>query len=308
MKEPINSQELKRIIPFKWRIQSFSKNYPSATCVAYIDARDVMDLLDEVVGPENWQSDYKEIKRNLYSGIGVKMDGEWVWKWDCGTEPFTEKAKGEASDAFKRAAVKWGIGRFLYDLPIQYVKTSEIKRDNNYPFPVTETGQKVQDLTNYLNESSKVSFIVNHLFDNNQASQKSSKKANKTTAKNTQETQSDKAPEQKQPIPPPVTEPDKEKELPASEKTTLAKVSNIADKQAEKEDRPKVNNNTKSLPNWLISLFSESDGLEKLKENKERFLAWTKTNKKTFIKDELDELWAYHYDRIEGLPYSHHVK
>ncbi len=171
-------KDLKKIIPFKWRIQSFSKNYPSATCVAYIDARDVMDLLDEIVGPENWQSDYKEIKGNLYSGIAIKMTDEWVWKWDCGTEPFTEKAKGEASDAFKRAAVKWGIGRFLYDLPIQYVKTSDIKRENNYPFPVHENGQKINDLTLYLNESSKVSFIVNHLFDN-PTTTKNTKKVNK---------------------------------------------------------------------------------------------------------------------------------
>src|SRR5437868_3432496 len=103
----MNIKELTQFIPtYKWRIHSVSKSFPAATCVAYIDARDVMYILDEVVGPENWQSDYKEIKGNLYAGIAIKINNEWVWKWDCGTEPNTEKEKGEASDAFKRAAVK----------------------------------------------------------------------------------------------------------------------------------------------------------------------------------------------------------
>jgi hypothetical protein len=152
----MNLKDLTQFIPsYKWRVQSVSKNYPAASCVAYIDARDVMYILDEIVGPENWQSDYKEIKGNLYAGIAVKINGEWVWKWDCGTESNTEKEKGEASDAFKRAAVKWGIGRFLYDLPIQYVKTNDKKGSNNYPYPVDENGRKIGNLTTYLNENVK---------------------------------------------------------------------------------------------------------------------------------------------------------
>jgi hypothetical protein len=81
--------------------------------LAYLDGRDVMDRLDEVVGPDKWECDYKEIKNNLYCGISVNG----VWKWDCGTESKTDAEKGESSDAFKRAAVKWGIGRYLYSLP-----------------------------------------------------------------------------------------------------------------------------------------------------------------------------------------------
>jgi hypothetical protein len=151
-----NLKELKRVIPYKWRVQSFSKNYPTASCVAYIDARDVMELLDEAVGPDNWQSDYKEIKGNLYCGVGIKMADQWVWKWDCGTESNAEPEKGEASDAFKRAAVKWGIGRFLYDLPIQYVKTNEKKNNTNFPYPIDEFGNKIKNLTLFLNENNKI--------------------------------------------------------------------------------------------------------------------------------------------------------
>jgi len=147
-------EELKKQIPFKWRVQSFSKSSQTASCVAYVDARDVMDILDQVVGTENWQSDFKEIKGNLYAGVGIRLNNsiEWVWKWDCGTESNTEKEKGEASDAFKRAAVKWGVGRFLYDIPIQYVKSNEKKTDKNYPFVVDDNGAKVWDITKFIND------------------------------------------------------------------------------------------------------------------------------------------------------------
>lgn len=147
---------LKECIPFKWRVQNFSKSSTTAVCVAYIDARDVMDMLDACVGVENWQSDYKEIKGNLYAGIAIKINSEWIWKWDCGTESHSDKAKGEASDAFKRSAVKWGIGRFLYDIPVQYCKSNEPKKDNNYPFIVDEEGNKVKNLSDYINQREKV--------------------------------------------------------------------------------------------------------------------------------------------------------
>ena len=87
-----------------------------ANMLLYKDARCDMNILDETVGAENWQRDHKEIKDNMYAGIGIYNDeiGQWVWKWDCGTESNTEKEKGEASDSFKRAGFNWGIGRELY--------------------------------------------------------------------------------------------------------------------------------------------------------------------------------------------------
>lgn len=118
----MNLKELKRELPYKER------KGPSNTTLAYIDARQVMDLLDEVVGPENWQTDYKDLNGKIYCGIAIRtnqMENVWVWKWDMGTESEYEAEKGEASDAFKRAAVKWGIGRFLYDLDTKTVSTKE---------------------------------------------------------------------------------------------------------------------------------------------------------------------------------------
>lgn len=111
----MNIEELKKEMPCKWRIGQVKNG--KAKMLAYVDARDVMDRLDAVVGAENWQSDYKEANGQLFAGVAIKVDGDWVWKWDTGAESTFEKEKGEVSDSFKRAAVKWGVGRFLYSYP-----------------------------------------------------------------------------------------------------------------------------------------------------------------------------------------------
>lgn len=89
----------------------------------YKDARCDMNILDETYGPEGWQRKHEVINGNLYCGIGIWNSDieEWVWKWDCGTESFTEKEKGEASDSFKRAAFNVGIGRELYTAGFTFV-------------------------------------------------------------------------------------------------------------------------------------------------------------------------------------------
>lgn len=105
----------------------------------YKTARTDMQLLDETFGAENWQCDYKTINGVLYCGIGVlRVDNgqpSWVWKWDCGIESRADEdgneKKGEASDAFKRAGFKWGIGRELYTAPFIWanVPTKNIGKD-----------------------------------------------------------------------------------------------------------------------------------------------------------------------------------
>lgn len=101
----------------------------------YKNARTDMAILDEMYGAENWQKDYKEIKGNLFCGIGIWDNAKavWVWKWDCGTESNTEKEKGEASDAFKRAGFNVGIGRELYTAPFIWLPVATVKvGDNRY--------------------------------------------------------------------------------------------------------------------------------------------------------------------------------
>jgi len=148
-------KNLQKKIPCSWRVQSFSKNKAQGQCVAYIDARDVMNLLDDVVGAENWQDDYKLVDEKLLAGIGIWNGTQWIWKWDTGTESNMEAEKGQMSDAFKRSAVKWGVGRFLYDFPIQYVAANEVKTSNNFPYPVNEIGQRIWDLSEYINNKLK---------------------------------------------------------------------------------------------------------------------------------------------------------
>lgn len=102
-----------------------------AVILLYKTARTDMDILDETVGPTNWESDYKEIKGNLYCGIGIRLNDErTAWKWDCGIESREDgdgnQKKGEASDAFKRAGFKWGIGRELYTAPFIFVPADKM--------------------------------------------------------------------------------------------------------------------------------------------------------------------------------------
>lgn len=94
----------------------------------YKTARVDAKLLDQEVGAENWQNDFKEIGGVLYGGISVRTEnGEWVTKWDCGTESNTEAEKGRASDAFKRAGFKWGIGRELYYAPYIWIEKKDLQ-------------------------------------------------------------------------------------------------------------------------------------------------------------------------------------
>lgn len=101
------------------RVGSCSKK--GATFLLYKDARCDMAILDETVGPENWNRKHSENKGNLFCQVYINrnykdasLPADWAYKEDCGAESFTEKQKGEASDSFKRACVNWGIGRELY--------------------------------------------------------------------------------------------------------------------------------------------------------------------------------------------------
>ena len=90
-----------------------------ATLLLYQDARVGMDILDETVGNTNWSKEYYEVAGNVFCKVGIRDEetGEWTYKADCGSESNVDAEKGQASDAFKRAVVNWGIGRELYSTP-----------------------------------------------------------------------------------------------------------------------------------------------------------------------------------------------
>jgi hypothetical protein len=104
----------------------------------YKDARVDMNILDEVFGPLGWTREHTVINGNLFCTVSVWDDDnkQWVHKQDVGVESQTEKEKGEASDAFKRACVNVGIGRELYTGPFIWVnlKPGEIGEKNSLRF------------------------------------------------------------------------------------------------------------------------------------------------------------------------------
>lgn len=87
----------------------------------YKDARCDMNILDETVGALNWQRSHSRENANCTVSIWDKDKCAWVSKEDTGTESYTEKEKGLASDSFKRACVNWGIGRELYTAPFIWI-------------------------------------------------------------------------------------------------------------------------------------------------------------------------------------------
>lgn len=102
----------------EWRAGTTNSEKTRALALAYITSRAVMDRLDEVASPENWCDEYRPgPDGGVICGLSIRISSEWVTKWDGAENTQFEEIKGGLSGAFKRAAVKWGIGRYLYKLP-----------------------------------------------------------------------------------------------------------------------------------------------------------------------------------------------
>lgn len=111
-----------------WRPGKISKDGKKGLALAYIDARDVMDRLDEVCGA-SWSDSYKEIAGRLVCSITING----ITRSDGAGDTAIEGEKGGLSDSFKRAAVKWNIGRYLYRLPAQWVEVDQSKAIKSPP-------------------------------------------------------------------------------------------------------------------------------------------------------------------------------
>lgn len=110
----------------EWRLAQCGKKNDGGvwgTCLAYIQARAIMDRLDEVAGPEYWKAEYSFIgTAGVICKLSIKCGGEWVTKEDGAEQTDIESFKGGISSALKRAAVLWGIGRYLYDLESGFIQ------------------------------------------------------------------------------------------------------------------------------------------------------------------------------------------
>ena len=116
-----------------WRTQRVFQSYKDkkwyALALAYLSVRQVQDRLTEVMGP-NWQCKHIVYGSKTICHLGLKLDGEWIWRSDGAGDTNFEADKGALSDSLKRAGVAWGIGRYLYDLKNTYV-----------PCEVTDSGK-----------------------------------------------------------------------------------------------------------------------------------------------------------------------
>ncbi len=138
----------------RWRAQSVSNG--KALALAYIDARDVMERLDAVCEPSGWQSEHYDCgSGRMACKIGIFQKhgdyGNWVWKSDGSGDTQFEAEKGAFSGAFKRAAVMWGVGRYLYDIippwvPCKLNANDKFKEFTEDPWKHVRPGKTLQTL------------------------------------------------------------------------------------------------------------------------------------------------------------------
>lgn len=112
----------------KWRVGATSQDKKTGIALAYIDSREVTKRFDEVCGIDNWRNRLVPVDGGFISEIDVRIGGEWITRSNAAGYTKVEPIKGGASDAFKRAASTWGVGRYLYYLPNIWVP---IKQQGN---------------------------------------------------------------------------------------------------------------------------------------------------------------------------------
>jgi hypothetical protein len=142
----VNLDELKK--PFsaddiEWRVQrsGLKDGKPWAMVLAYVTNRAIQDRLDDVCGPENWKNEFVPAPDGgVLCGISILVGDKWVTKWDGAPNTNFEAVKGGLSGAMKRAAVQWGIGRYLYRLEATF---ANIAPDGIYRDKVDDNGKPI---------------------------------------------------------------------------------------------------------------------------------------------------------------------
>lgn len=115
----------------KWKPQSVKGN--KALAIAYVGVRVIEDRLDAVVGVEGWSDSYEVLSDGCaVCKLSLKIGDAWVTKMDVGNpseQPDAgDRLKASFSDALKRTAIKFGIGRYIYRLPQSWVDFDPAKK------------------------------------------------------------------------------------------------------------------------------------------------------------------------------------
>ena len=123
----------------EWKPIAVSKKTGKALAAAYITNRAVQQRFDDIVGPENWHNEFRPGPQGgVVCGISVRVerasgDADWVTKWDGAGNTDIEAVKGGLSDSMRRAAVQWGVGRYLYAFPQQWVPVDDYGKFSQPP-------------------------------------------------------------------------------------------------------------------------------------------------------------------------------
>jgi hypothetical protein len=129
-----------------WRLGSTSREKMRGMALAYLDARAVMDRLDAVCGPDGWQCKYSHANGKTVCDIGIRCGDEWLYKADGAGDSDIEAEKGALSDAFKRAAVRGGVGRYLYTLESPWVEVEAFGNPQKPSYRIKRGAYKELDM------------------------------------------------------------------------------------------------------------------------------------------------------------------
>lgn len=129
LREPFAAEDI------EWRVQSagVTNDKAWATVLAYVTNRAIQARLDAIVGAENWQNEYSKAPDDgVLCGIAIydEEKDRWITKYDGAENTKVEAVKGGLSSSMKRAAVQWGIGRYLYDVETVFVSMQKEKPAN----------------------------------------------------------------------------------------------------------------------------------------------------------------------------------
>jgi hypothetical protein len=128
--EPFSASDI------EWRIGRKSKAGDKASVLAYVTNRAIMNRLDGVVGIGGWHNTYQQWRgKGVVCGLSLFIGEDWLTKYDGADDTDIESTKGGLSDSMKRAAVQWGIGRYLYNLEEVWVPIDQYGKFKDPPLP-----------------------------------------------------------------------------------------------------------------------------------------------------------------------------
>lgn len=110
----------------EWRVSATTQDKTKGLAVPYVTNRAIQNRLDSTLGIDGWQNEFRPWKDGKAQLCGISIyfheQKQWLTKWDGADDSDFESVKGGLSDSMKRAAVEWGVGRYLYGMTQIWVK------------------------------------------------------------------------------------------------------------------------------------------------------------------------------------------